>query len=243
LKIIKLDAIDSTNSFLKELAQTTTLESYTVVVTKEQKNGRGQQAQKWISEPFKNLTTSVYISNIDLEINKQKYLNFAISLAIFDALSIHKIKNLSIKWPNDILSVNKKICGILIENTIKGSKIQSAIVGIGLNVHQEKFPDSLKNATSLKNMTNKEFDLDLLLVEIIEKIQQRIAMVSLKQYDTLEADYLNVLYKKNIPTMFKDSNDVLFMGKITGISFSGNLQIELEDETLKEFRIKEVSLA
>ena len=75
MKIIKLNAIDSTNSFLKELAQTTTLESYTVVVTKEQKNGRGQQAQKWISEPFKNLTTSVYISNIDLEINKQKYTN------------------------------------------------------------------------------------------------------------------------------------------------------------------------
>jgi BirA family biotin operon repressor/biotin-[acetyl-CoA-carboxylase] ligase len=243
LKIIKLNAIDSTNSFLKELAQTTTLESYTVVVTKEQKNGRGQQAQKWFSEPFKNLTTSVYISNIDLEINKQKYLNFAISLAIFDALSIHQIKNLSIKWPNDILSVNKKICGILIENTIKGSKIQSSIVGIGLNVNQEKFPDSLKNASSLKNIAQKEFDLDLLLVQIIEKIQQRIAMVSLKEYDALETAYLNVLYKKNIPTMFKDSNDVLFMGKITGISFSGNLQIELEDETLKEFRIKEVSLA
>jgi BirA family biotin operon repressor/biotin-[acetyl-CoA-carboxylase] ligase len=243
LKIIKLNAIDSTNSFLKELAQSTTLESYTVVVTKEQKNGRGQQAQKWFSEPFKNLTTSVYISNIDLEINKQKYLNFAISLAIFDALSIHQIKNLSIKWPNDILSVNKKICGILIENTIKGSKIQSSIVGIGLNVNQEKFPDSLKNASSLKNIAQKEFNLDLLLVQIIEKIQQRIAMVSLKEYDALETAYLNVLYKKNIPTMFKDSNDVLFMGKITGISFSGNLQIELEDETLKEFRIKEVSLA
>lgn len=243
MKIIKLDAIDSTNSFLKELAQTTTLESYTVVVAKEQKNGRGQQAQKWISEPFKNLTTSVYISNFDLEINRQKYLNFAISLAIFDALSAHKIKNLSIKWPNDILSVNKKICGILIENTIKGSKIQSSIAGIGLNVHQEKFLDSLKNVTSLKNITNKEFDLDLLLVEIIEKIQQRITMVTLKKYSALEADYLNVLYKKNIPTMFKDRNDVLFMGKITGISFSGNLQIALEDETVKEFKIKEVSLA
>lgn len=243
MKIIKLNAIDSTNSFLKELAQTTRLESYTVVVTKQQTKGRGQQAKKWISEPFKNLTTSVYISDFDLEINDQKYLNYAISLAVFDVLSAHKIRDLSIKWPNDILSVNKKICGILIENTIKGSKIKSSIIGIGLNVHQEKFPDSLKNVTSLKNISHNVFDLDLLLIEIIEKIQQRMATVSLKKYITLETDYLNVLYKKNIPTMFKDSNDVLFMGKIIGISFSGNLQIELEDETLKEFRIKEVSLA
>ena len=243
MKIIKLNAIDSTNSFLKELALSTTLENCTVVVAKEQKKGRGQQDSNWISEPLKNLTISAYFCNIDLEISNQKYLNFAVSLAIFDVLSNQKTKDLSIKWPNDILSANKKICGILIENTVKGRKIKNSIIGIGLNVNQEKFPDSLKNVTSLKKITNKEFDLELLLVEIIEKTEERLKMLSLKKYTNLETDYLNVLYKKNIPTMFKDSNDVLFMGKITGISFSGNLQIALEDETVKEFKIKEVSLA
>ena len=243
MKIIKLNAIDSTNSFLKELALSTTLENCTVVVAKEQKKGRGQQDSNWISEPLKNLTISAYFCNIDLEISNQKYLNFAVSLAIFDVLSNQKTKDLSIKWPNDILSANKKICGILIENTVKGRKIKNSIIGIGLNVNQEKFPDSLKNVTSLKKITNKEFDLELLLVEIIEKTEERLKMLSLKKYTNLETDYLNVLYKKNIPTMFKDSNDVLFMGKIVGISSLGHLQIELEDETLKEFGIKEVSLA
>jgi BirA family biotin operon repressor/biotin-[acetyl-CoA-carboxylase] ligase len=243
LKIIKLNAIDSTNSFLKELALSTPLENCTVVVAKEQKKGRGQQKRNWISEPLKNLTISVYFSNIDLEISNQKYLNFAISLAIFDVLSNKKTKDLSIKWPNDILSANKKICGILIENTVKGRKINNSIIGIGLNVNQEEFPDSLKNVTSLKKITNKEFDLELLLVEIILKIEERIKMLSLKKYTNLETDYLNVLYKKNIPTMFKDSNDALFMGKIIGVSSLGYLQIELEDETVKEFGIKEVSLA
>tara|TARA_B100000795_G_scaffold268906_1_gene256855 strand:+ start:463 stop:1194 length:732 start_codon:yes stop_codon:yes gene_type:complete len=243
LKIIKLNAIDSTNSFLKELALSTTLENCTVVVAKEQKKGRGQQDSNWISEPLKNLTISAYFCNIDLEISNQKYLNFAVSLAIFDVLSNQKTKDLSIKWPNDILSANKKICGILIENTVKGRKIKNSIIGIGLNVNQEKFPDSLKNVTSLKKITNKEFDLELLLVEIIEKTEERLKMLSLKKYTNLETDYLNVLYKKNIPTMFKDSNDVLFMGKIVGISSLGHLQIELEDETVKEFGIKEVSLA
>ena len=77
----------------------------------------------------------------------------------------------------------------------------------------------------------------------MDKIKEKIQLISLKKYTNLETDYLNVLYKKNIPTMFKDSKDVLFMGKIIGISSLGNLQIELEDENVKEFGIKEVSLA
>ena len=77
----------------------------------------------------------------------------------------------------------------------------------------------------------------------MDKIKERIQLISLKKFTNLETDYLNVLYKKNIPTMFKDSEDVLFMGKIIGISSLGNLQIELEDENVKEFGIKEVSLA
>jgi len=243
LKIIKLNAIDSTNSFLKELAQNSALKNGTIVVAKEQKKGRGQQEKNWISEPLKNLTTSVYFSNFDLKLSHQKYLNFAVSLALFDVLSMHKVKDLSIKWPNDILSANKKICGILIENTIKGRKINNSIIGIGLNVNQEKFPDSLKNVTSLINITNKVFDLDALLIEVMAKIKDKIQLISLKKYQDLETDYLNVLYKKNIPTMFKDSEDVLFMGKIIGISSLGNLQIELENESIKEFGIKEVSLA
>lgn len=241
MKIIKLNAIDSTNSFLKEMGQNSALENLTVVVTDEQQKGRGQVENKWISEPFKNLTFSVFTNNFELEIKDQKFLNFAISLAIFNTLSNHKTPNLSIKWPNDILSANKKICGILIENNIKGSKITSSIIGIGLNVNQEKFLDSLKKATSLKNCTNSEFDLDALLIEIIDNLKKTIHLLSLKKYVQLETDYLNVLYKKNIPSMFKDRNDVLFMGKIIGVSLYGNLQVELDNETIKEFGIKEIS--
>ena len=87
MKIIKLNAIDSTSSFLKELAQNSALENYTIAVTKEQTKGRGQQSNTWISEPDKNLTMSVFIKDFDLSISNQKYFNFAISLAIFDVLS------------------------------------------------------------------------------------------------------------------------------------------------------------
>ena len=136
------------------------------------------------------------------------------------------------------MSVNKKICGILIENSISSNKIYASIIGIGLNVNQIQFPKSLKNASSLKALTNKTYDLDNLLIKLIKEIRS-----SIEKYTQLEQQYLAVLYKKNIPTMFKNSEDVLFMGKILGISDSGNLLIELEDDIIKEFGIKEVSLA
>ncbi len=225
------------------MAQNSDLENYTVVVTNNQTNGRGQQHQTWHSQPFKNLTFSIFINNLNLDFKNKKYLNFAISLAVFEAVLNKNIKNLAIKWPNDIMAGKKKICGILIETTIKGSKIKNCVIGIGLNVNQINFPKNIKNVSSLKNITEKEFDLDILLNEIVDNFKEKINYLSLLKFDELETNYLNVLYKKNIPTMFKDSNDVLFMGIIRSVSKYGNLLIELEDETLKEFGIKEVSLA
>ncbi|MEE9408639.1 MAG: biotin--[acetyl-CoA-carboxylase] ligase [Polaribacter sp.] len=242
MKIIKLDAIDSTNSFLKELGKNSVLENFTVAVTSNQTNGRGQQQNTWASKPFKNLTFSVFTRFKNLGIHQKKHLNFAISLGIFDAISTENLPKLSIKWPNDILSENKKLCGILIENSIKGSKINSSVIGIGLNVNQIEFPDHIKSVSSLKKETEKEYDLDPLLSKIISKIKERITLLNDKQFQHLENDYLNVLYKKNIPTMFKDSNNVLFMGMISGVSKEGRLQITLEDDLIKEFDIKEVAI-
>ena len=190
MKIIKLNAIDSTNSFLKELAQNSTLENYTTVVAKQQKNGRGQQENKWLSKPFKNLTFSIYLKFSDLKITDKKQLNFAISLAIFEVLFNKKTPKLSIKWPNDILSANKKICGILIENSIKGHFIKNAVVGIGINVNQEHFSDTIKNVTSLKNETNKEFNLDELL-ENKESIVKAVFEDVAKSTDKLGVKVIN----------------------------------------------------
>ena len=242
MKIIKLDAIDSTNSFLKDLSLSSALENLTVVVTQKQSKGRGQQESTWISEPYKNLTFSVFISLNDVKIIHRRYLNFAISLSIYNVLFDKKISKLSIKWPNDILSANKKVCGILIENTFFGDKIKNTIVGIGLNVNQEIFPNSLPNVTSLKLETSKESDLDVLLNEILVEFQNNIKLLESKYFHLLEKHYLDVLYKKNIPTMFKNSKDEIFMGIISGISDDGNLQIQLEDDSIAEFGIKEVSI-
>lgn len=243
MKLIKLNAIDSTNSFLKELSKISTVENYTVVVTQNQTNGRGQQDSSWFSEPNKNLTFSVFLGDLYLNINNQKYLNFAISLSVFEVLKSQKIPNLSIKWPNDIMSGNKKLCGILIENTILKNLILSSIVGIGLNVNQEIFKETLKKVTSLKNIKNVEFNLDDLLVEIVIKIKEHINLLSTKKFEILEENYCAVLFKKDTTSMFVNSEQNKFMGIIRGISQSGNILIELEDETIKEFGVKEISFA
>ena len=243
MKIIKLNAIDSTSSFLKELAKHSSVENWTVVVADTQTKGRGQQTNIWVSEPYKNLTMSVFIGDLNLEIAHQKYLNFAVSLAVFNMLSSQKIQGLSIKWPNDIMSATKKLCGILVENTTRNNKIHSAVIGIGLNVNQVGFPDFLKNAASLKTLTHQDYDLDALLLELMKHLKKSIVLVLEKKYVQLETEYLKELYKINKPAMFKDRNTTVFMGKIIGVSNSGKLLLELEDETIKEFGIKEVSFA
>ena len=194
MKIIKLDATDSTNSFLKNLLLSAPQENLTVVVTQKQTKGRGQQDSQWVSEPHKNLTFSTLIFLNDVKIEHRRYLNFAIAIAIYTVLFDKKIPKLSIKWPNDILSANKKICGILIENTFFGDQIKSTIVGIGLNVNQEIFSNTLSNVTSLKLATLKETDLDVLLNEILVQIQTQIKLLEAKDFHLLEKQYLDVLY-------------------------------------------------
>jgi BirA family biotin operon repressor/biotin-[acetyl-CoA-carboxylase] ligase len=241
LKIIKLNAIDSTNSFLKGLVAHSHVENFTTVIADFQENGRGQQGSAWVSEPYKNLISSTLVKFSGFDITKSRYLNFAVSLAIFETLSAVDIPGLAIKWPNDILSGNKKICGILIENSIKGTEISSAIIGIGLNINQTTFPSALTTASSLKLLKNKNFEIDVLLNAILFRLQSKITRLQEKGFKELEIKYLSVLYKKNIPAMFKDSKNTLFMGIVYGISIAGKLQVKLEDDSIAEFGIKEIA--
>lgn len=242
MKIIKLDAIDSTNSFLKDLSVKSKVDDFTVVVTSSQTLGRGQMNTKWESEAGKNLTFSVFIKLEKLHIEAQTYLNFAIAVSLFEALSKYELPKLAVKWPNDILSDRKKICGILIENSLKGFYIESSVVGIGVNVNQDYFTEALPNAVSIKNIINEELDLDTVLKSIIENLKKNIVLLKEKKFSLLEEKYLQVLYKKNVPSMFKNTQNVIFMGKIIGVNTSnGKLQIAFEDETISEFDLKEVS--
>ena len=241
MKIIKFDTITSTNSFLKELTSNSVAEDFTVVVTKNQTSGRGQMNTKWSSEDGKNLIFSVFVRFSDLLIVHQKYLSYAISVGVYEAIKNYKLPKLQVKWPNDILSENDKIGGILIENSLQRKRIQSSIIGIGLNINQEKFPEDIPNAASIKMKTGASLDLDEVLNLVLQHLKMNIDLLKAGKLTLLEEKYLSVLYKKNIPSLFKTAQNDFFMGKIIGVSSNGKLQIELVDETIKEFGLKEVS--
>ena len=155
MKIIKLDAIDSTNSHLKKLLNEEALEDLTVVVSKHQTNGRGRNGAVWSNKPSLNLAFSLLKRFNSLSIKDKFYLNIISSISVYELLKKFHVKELTIKWPNDIMTENKKISGILIENNVKGAKITHSIIGVGINVNQNKFRN-LPNATSIFNQTGIE---------------------------------------------------------------------------------------
>jgi BirA family biotin operon repressor/biotin-[acetyl-CoA-carboxylase] ligase len=238
MHIVKVDATESTNTFLKEMYQQNALENFTVVVANEQTKGRGQMRAVWQSKKGKNLTFSVLMCFDNLKVAHQFYISKIISLAIYEVLSDLLPSKINVKWPNDIMAAHQKICGVLIENSVKKTQINHSIVGIGLNVNQLKF-ENLPNATSMNLVSNTFFDLELILQKIITSIKKYVSILDAKNYQEIDLLYLNQLYKLNKPTMFK-SDFESFMGKIVGVSLQGKLQVELENESVKEFDLKEI---
>jgi BirA family biotin operon repressor/biotin-[acetyl-CoA-carboxylase] ligase len=220
---------------------TESLEDYTVVVTEKQVSGRGQMGTRWESKPYKNLTFSI-LRKIDSEkVTNPFILNICVSLAVYTLLSKLHLPDLKVKWPNDILSGNFKICGILIENIFSGNRMLASVIGIGLNVNQTTF-NNLPNVSSLKSLTGKTFNLDQLLTEFQSVLKQIFVELDEKGAVEMQKKYENVLFRKDKPSTFKDKEGNLFMGFIQGVSNEGRLVVTLEDDIKKEFDLKAISL-
>ena len=241
MKLIKLDAIDSTNDFLKRLSGEQVLENFTVVTAENQTNGKGQMGAKWESETGKNLMFSVFINNLLNNISEIFDLNIAVALSVLTTLEKNNIPNLSIKWPNDILSDNKKVAGILIENTIKNNVEISSIIGVGLNVNQKNF-DELPKATSLAVIMKKEIEKELILNQFLECLQLNYDLLLNKSTSQLWYNYNKKLFKKGIPMTFSFPDESKFMGIIKGVNSSGKLEVKLENGTIETYGIKEIQL-
>jgi len=240
MKLIKLDAIDSTNDFLKALSSQDELENFTTVTAENQTKGKGQVGGIWKTEAGKNLTMSVLVK--DFLFNNEEVFNLSllVSLSVAEVLKSLNIPNICIKWPNDILSYNKKLVGILIENTLKSDGRIVSVVGIGINVNQTDFSE-LPTASSIAVISGKPFDKEELAVLIVEKIQKKIQLWK-NESQNFWKDYFNFLFKNGIPTAFRDNNNQDFMGIIQGVSPIGKLQVLLEDDSVAEFEIKEVKM-
>jgi BirA family biotin operon repressor/biotin-[acetyl-CoA-carboxylase] ligase len=240
MKLIKLDAIDSTNDFLKGISSLSETVNFTVVTAEVQTKGKGQMGHKWVSDKGKNLIISILVKDFFQDVSQLFHLNIAFALAVIEALESYNVPELSIKWPNDIMSYSKKIGGILIENSIKWDGNIESIIGLGLNVNQTNFSD-LPKASSLALICGEEFDRELILPLIVNNLKQNIEKV-LNDEHRFWDHYSKLLFKQGIPMPFADENGGHFMGIIQGVSALGKLQVLLEDDNVKEFDIKEIQM-
>ncbi len=242
INLIKVDAIDSTNTFLKEGVRNGSIVKPTCIWARKQLKGRGQRDALWKSESGKNLTFSVY-TPVSKDLAKYPItINLLTALAIQLVLKKHDIPKLKIKWPNDIMSAKKKIGGILIENTYLNGVFIGSIIGIGLNVNQEIF-EGLPQASSLKRETMREFDLNILIQQLLLELEKSILNYSSKNFFTTKQVFEEALFLKGTVTSFrKASNGVIFNGIIQGITENGELRVLEENDKNVNYSLKELQL-
>ena len=220
-KIIRLEEVDSTNSILAAKYSSRSLPEGSVVVASSQTKGRGQGQSKWQSEPGKNLTCSFIIYPEFVDPSKQFYISKTVSLAVADLVGLYTDK-VAIKWPNDIYVNDKKIAGLLIENSIEKNAIKTSIIGIGLNVNQKEFPSSLPNPTSLLKLTKTKHDLEEILESLGNILEYRYSLLKGKEWDVIDENYLNLLYRYKKLALYEIKGKRI-AGSIEGVEPTGEL--------------------
>jgi BirA family biotin operon repressor/biotin-[acetyl-CoA-carboxylase] ligase len=241
VKIIKLNAIDSTNTYLKELGKNVSLSDATVVWAKNQTGGRGQMGANWQSKIGQSLTFSVLKRFKQLDIQEHSKITYAVTLGIKNALQDLGIPGLSVKWPNDIMSYNQKLCGVLIENQLEGQKLISAVVGIGLNVNETLFLN-LPQATSMRLTTGREFNLEEVFNTVITEVMQQLNDFANHNLPNLKEKYEEILFRIEKVSSFERPDGSRFNGIIKGVTATGELLVEDQNQLLTAFELKQIKM-
>ncbi|MBO4282002.1 MAG: biotin--[acetyl-CoA-carboxylase] ligase [Bacteroidales bacterium] len=235
--------LTSTNTWLaacmesQNHAKTPPLPEGSLVWCDYQTAGRGRQRNTWVSEKGKNLLMSILL-HPQLAVEAQFRITEWFSLAVADFLEKHAgLSVVRIKWPNDIYIGTKKIAGILIEHHWSGAEIAYSILGIGLNVRQTLFPETLPNPTSVLLEKGNDLTIEDCALGIRDCLLQR----KRQEAANLHADYLQRLYRKQETAAYQDTTTgECFQGMITGVSEKGLLQVRC-GEALREFELNSIA--
>lgn len=215
----------------------------TVIRADSQSAGRGQFGSRWEAAAGQNLTFSLILYPVRIEVQDQFYLSMALALGLFDGCAALDLpEKPMLKWPNDLYFGNRKCAGILIQNSISGKNIQSAVAGIGLNVNQQSFDPSLPNPTSLSLECGRPFDLDQLMEQLFVCLERRYLQLISGKKQEIKADYLAQLYRRGADSEFvRTGNEKVFRGVILGVADDGRLQVQTE-QGLELFGLKEIKI-
>ena len=239
MKVLKFDSLESTNKYCEAL-DLTQVEDFTCYWALTQTAGIGQRGNHWEAAPGMNLTFSLVLHPTFLPADRQFKLTEALSLALVDFLSpLTSHLSPSIKWPNDIYVDGHKICGTLVSTRLVGNSITSAICGIGLNVNQRVFPDWVPHPTSLTLLTDKQYELEPLLQQLLACIERRYN--ELKTDKDSEGEYLSRLLNLGVPAHYKYKEEKV-EATVTGIDPHGHLLLTTTDGRRLCCGMKEIAL-
>ena len=235
MDLISFDSLPNTNEFLMDLSKKDA-NSWTVIHAKNQTKGKGYAGNEWKVVAGENLTFS-FLLKTDYSFQELIYFNEWISNVICLFLKQFHPKS-NVKWPNDIILNDKKVCGILIENH-RSNGIMNSVIGIGINVNQAD-SNHLPKATSIRKVTDKEYDIEEILTDLMQLFEKEFSILEQKEFNLIHATYLENIFRKDVVSQFRLNGEVI-NGIIRDVNEAGNLLIEIENTT-REFKHKEIEL-
>jgi len=226
----------STNELLWKMLRENALPDGFVVRTDFQTSGKGQIGNSWESEQGKNLLFSLALFPQTIRPDQQFLISRLVSVGIKKALDEY-VDDITVKWPNDIYWKDKKLAGILIENSLQGRQIKFSVVGIGLNVNQTEFVSNAPNPVSLCQITGKQMDRDRLMEMICQNVMDLYRHLDVEK---LQVEYASMLFRKDGFHAFKADGE-LFQARIFAVHPDGRLELETSEGEYRSFYFKEVS--
>lgn len=236
MEIFYFESIPSTNSSLLEKSKKNA-KSWTVYWTKNQTKGRGYAGNVWESEVNENLAFSVLIK-CGLDYAELIYFNQWVSVVLAEYFASIS-DEVYVKWPNDIIVKDKKICGVLIETHRLESEM-NVVVGIGVNVNQSTF-DRLSSAGSLYTQIGEKYDVEEILSDLLTELRNKFSLIQKKSWELIRDKYNSRLFKKDILCEFEVSGEKI-KGEIKSVDHDGNLNLKLESGEMKVFKTKEIKM-
>ena len=234
--IYRFDILGSTN----DQARNPLYKEGDIIIAERQTAGRGQRGHTWESAEGENLTFSLILEPKFLPVNEQFLLSEVLALGLVDTLAEYGIEA-RIKWTNDIYVGDKKIVGMLIENSLGGGCLARTIAGIGLNVNQAEFDPSLPNPTSMSLIRGGKFDREEILARLHHNIMSLYEVLRRGEKELLQSRYRSTMYRLGEKHPYALADGTIFEGIIRGVQPSGELQIEhSSDGSLHEYLFKQV---
>ncbi len=229
---ICLDEVDSTNNYAMRQIAEGGIKEGTAWHANFQRQGRGQRGKRWQAAAGDNINLSVVLQPVMLPPSQSFVLNAVVALAACDFFTRYAGGESSIKWSNDVYWRDKKAGGILIENVIRGSRWTHAVIGMGVNLNQERFPASLPNPVSLRQITGRSWNPVALAGELCKHLEARYHALDPAKVTAVIEEYEHRMFRLREPALFVMKEET-FEGCILGVEKDGRLILRRGKQLLR----------